>query len=505
MVSVVIPIYNQGKYLKDCVMSVLNQDYDDYEILICDDGSTDDTKDIVYDLMKKYKGKIRYFSLSHTGSPAVPRNVGMRKAKGKYVAFLDADDLMEKTRIERQVNFLERNLQIDVLCTNALMFNDNSKKTELYFKDLKEGLISLKQLFNANYVIQSTILMKREVIGTVGYNYEKAKFYHEDFEYWLRALSLNKKIYYLPEPLIRYRINPAGISHTLFQLAHIKKSLNTFNILYKNLNISDEARRIVNNKIKEHKRKLFMLGFEKFKPVYTLLRDFGFRALFPIIYFVKLLKFNLFTKHQSNIKLHLGCGQEYLQDYVNIDYPPSFHTVQSQFKKVDFYYDITKLKLKRNSIDEIRLHHVLEHFTYPQSLKLLIQWQHALKPNGKLIVETPDFKATVQELFKQKTFQQQAPMVRHIFGSHEATWAVHRDGWFKEKYEYILPRLGYKIIKIKYSQYKCTRNITVTAKKATNLLDIELQNRLKKILNLYLIDNSETKLLKEWLSIAKLK
>lgn len=272
IVSIVVPTYNQRKYLKDCVMSILNQDYDNYEILICDDGSTDQTPKLIKHLQKRFPSKIKYFKLKHTGSPAIPRNVGMKNAKGYYIAFLDSDDIMNKLRIGKQVKLLEANHKIDIICSNALMFNDDSKETKPYFNDLKEGFISLKQLFDRNLVIQSTVLMKKEVMDIVGYYYERKKFYHEDYEYLLRALYLNQKIYYLAEPLTKYRINPLGISCTLSPIRDIKKSIKTFNILRKNVNLDKETKKMINNKIKVYKKKMYEIRLKKYKPIYLLLK-----------------------------------------------------------------------------------------------------------------------------------------------------------------------------------------------------------------------------------------
>ena len=97
------------------------------------------------------------------------------------------------------------------------------------------------------------------------------------------------------------------------------------------------------------------------------------------------------TLKTSNMKLHLGCGERYLEGYINIDYPPEQHTVQ-QNTKVDHYADITKLNYPENSIDEVRLHHVFEHFDRATALALLCNWHTWLKPGGKLLIETRTLK-----------------------------------------------------------------------------------------------------------------
>ncbi len=89
------------------------------------------------------------------------------------------------------------------------------------------------------------------------------------------------------------------------------------------------------------------------------------------------------------LKLHLGCGEEYLDGYVNIDYPASEHSVMRV--KADRYADIRTLTYPDNSVDEIRMHHMFEHFERGEALQLLLRWRRWLKPGGILLIETPDF------------------------------------------------------------------------------------------------------------------
>jgi len=89
------------------------------------------------------------------------------------------------------------------------------------------------------------------------------------------------------------------------------------------------------------------------------------------------------------MKLHLGCGGKYLEGYVNIDFPSNEKTIAKV--KADLYQDIRELEYKDGSIEEIRSHHLFEHFSRVEALKLLLKWQRWLKIEGKLIIETPDF------------------------------------------------------------------------------------------------------------------
>ena len=165
----------------------------------------------------------------------------------------------------------------------------------------------------------------------------------------------------------------------------------------------------------------------------------------------------------KELRLHLGCGEVYLPGYLNIDFPPAKHTVQ-RTSKADFYADITELSYPRESIAEIRLHHVFEHFSRATALRLLIQWYLWLEERGRLVIETPDFKRSVRRIISPFCpLDERMLLIRHIFGSQEARWAMHQDGWDAVKFKLFLSRLGFRRIRFTRSQWRGTFNITVEA------------------------------------------
>jgi len=148
----------------------------------------------------------------------------------------------------------------------------------------------------------------------------------------------------------------------------------------------------------------------------------------------------------KTLKLHLGCGKNYLEGYTNVDLPSENQELMKA--KADVYKDIRELEYSENSIDEIRNHHLLEHFTRQEALKLLLQWRKWLKLGGLLVIETPDFEKCI-ELFLKSDTKTKFKIARHIFGSHESDWAIHKDFWDKTKFEFILNKLGFEMIEIK--------------------------------------------------------
>src|SRR6185295_12103863 len=116
------------------------------------------------------------------------------------------------------------------------------------------------------------------------------------------------------------------------------------------------------------------------------------------------------------LRLHLGCGETYLEGYVNIDFPSSEHTIAHI--KADKYADLRTLEYGVETVEEIRNHHVFEHFNRGEALGLLIKWRTWLKPGGILMIETPDFEESARELLNVP-LEKKGPLIRHIFGSQE--------------------------------------------------------------------------------------
>jgi len=208
---------------------------------------------------------------------------------------------------------------------------------------------------------------------------------------------------------------------------------------------------------------------------------------------------NKLLKKHSPLRLHLGCGEAHFNGYINIDFPSTEHTVQ-RGQQVDVYADIAKLQVTHGSVDEIRSHHVFEHFDRSAALALLCKWHLWLKPGGVVIIETPDFEASAQiALSKKHTYQQRQVALRHLFGSHEAHWAIHCDGWCEEKFSHVLSELGFTEIQTqKYVNNPLIPNVMVHATKITTLSKEELADRAKKLLRDSMVNSSEQALWLVW-------
>jgi predicted SAM-dependent methyltransferase len=175
------------------------------------------------------------------------------------------------------------------------------------------------------------------------------------------------------------------------------------------------------------------------------------------------------------LRLHLGCGQNKFKDYVNIDFPQDRHNVM--ITGADAEADIIKdLVFPENSVDEIRCHHMYEHFPRVIALAQLVKWHKWLKPEGVLVVETPDFISSVEQLI-DADYKQRMAIVRHLTGDQCEDWAFHVDQWFDERFETTLSAFGFHVTNIKKSTWEVwpyLASVTVEAIKL-NSVDIHKQ------------------------------
>lgn len=169
------------------------------------------------------------------------------------------------------------------------------------------------------------------------------------------------------------------------------------------------------------------------------------------------------------LKLHLGCGQTYLDGYVNIDWPSSEHTVQTK-SVADRLEDITELRYGRNTVHEIRLHHVFEHFRRPQVAAMAACWNTWLVSGGTLHIEVPDL-GRIARVFANpfSSLKTRAVAERHLFGSHEAAWAAHFEGYDEHILRKLLGTFGFEVTKVVRKTWRGTHNIHVFSRKSEDL------------------------------------
>ncbi len=201
------------------------------------------------------------------------------------------------------------------------------------------------------------------------------------------------------------------------------------------------------------------------------------------------------------MKLHLGCGEQYLEGYRNIDLPPENHTVQRSV--ADEFARIDALRYPAASIDEVRLHHVFEHFPRPVAIALVASWCSWLRPGGVLHIEVPDFVRTARAVLSPFSSRHERLVgIRHLFGSHEAAWAVHWEGWTKETLCAVYRICGIEPERVVRRKWRGIYNIHVFGRRDGRMLGREeLEPAVREWLRNYLVDDSagEMKMLDVWM------
>lgn len=214
-VSILIPTYNYGHHIEEAIDSALNQTYTDFEIIIVDDASTDNTDEVV----QKYLSdkRITYYKNPVNLGLVGNFNKCLTYAKGTYLKFLLADDKLEPTLLEKFVPVMEQYPNVSLVTSNREVFGSESKKRILPFTGLQEGkkviFESLRE-GNGNWIGEpTTVMFRRSDLPRVGY-FDPAYFCLVDWEMWLRLLTVGD-CYIIPETLSYFRVHPGQASQKI--------------------------------------------------------------------------------------------------------------------------------------------------------------------------------------------------------------------------------------------------------------------------------------------------
>ncbi|NRT73686.1 glycosyltransferase [Clostridium beijerinckii] len=204
-ISVVMPVYNSEKYLKESIESILNQTYENFEFIIINDGSNDDSLRIISEY-SKVDSRIRVISRENRGIVKT-LNEGITLSKGEYIARMDADDISNPKRFEVQVEFMEKNKDYGVASTFINIFGnayDERINNEIENCHNKENIQMMDLLCSQFVICHPTVIVRKQVFDLYGLYNEEYK-YCEDLELWLRLLKNGVKIKNIPQRLLNYR------------------------------------------------------------------------------------------------------------------------------------------------------------------------------------------------------------------------------------------------------------------------------------------------------------
>ncbi|MDB5132558.1 MAG: epsE 1 [Mucilaginibacter sp.] len=203
-VTVLLPFYNAGPYLKEAVQSIINQTFTDYTLLLINDGSTDKSEDIIKELND---ARIWYIKHDTNVGLITTLNQALSLAQSKYIVRMDADDISAPERLEKQVLFMESNPDIDISGTWFSEINT----TKVISHPVTNEECKVKLLKNTT-LGHPTVILRRESIIQKNLSYDERALYAEDYKFWADATVSGLKIANIPQVLLHYRIHPEQIS-----------------------------------------------------------------------------------------------------------------------------------------------------------------------------------------------------------------------------------------------------------------------------------------------------
>lgn len=209
-VSVILPSYNVAEYIAEALDSVLRQTFTDFEVIVVNDGSPD-TKEFERALAP-YLDRINYIRHEENRGVSAARNAGIRAARGRYLAFLDPDDLWEPEYLQVQVGIMESDPKIDVLYPNAIIFGPVAENGKTYMElSPSEGNVTIESIIRQECTVIASVTARPEAFERTGL-FDESLHRCEDFDMWLRILYARGHIAYHRQPLVRYRRRAGSLS-----------------------------------------------------------------------------------------------------------------------------------------------------------------------------------------------------------------------------------------------------------------------------------------------------
>lgn len=205
LVSVIIPTHNRNEQLLRAVNSVLAQTYSSCEILVVDDYGEAEK------ILPEFGERVHYIRIPQTPFPAESRNAGMKNAHGKYIAFLDDDDIWFPEKLIRQVEVLEKNPDIGLVCSNGYVEQEDGRKTLYLTWNVKNKADMLNQEIIRDFVVTSSCVIRASLLEITGYYYVGADLpISEDYDFSARFASISR-IWFDPQPLFLYSVTSESI------------------------------------------------------------------------------------------------------------------------------------------------------------------------------------------------------------------------------------------------------------------------------------------------------
>ncbi len=211
VISVILPVYNATAFLKPAIQSILDQTFGDFELLIINDGSTDDSEKEILSFKDE---RINYLANTTNHGLVYSLNLGIEKSRGKYIARMDADDICLRDRFQLQKEFLDAHPDTAIVASTIHMIDEGGKDAGFWALDRRT--ITAKEIRKAmpwqNCIAHPSVMGKTAVFKQ--YRYNPAQAHIEDYDLWLRLLAGGERIEKISVPLISYRVHSTSITAT---------------------------------------------------------------------------------------------------------------------------------------------------------------------------------------------------------------------------------------------------------------------------------------------------
>ncbi len=260
-VSVVIPLYNGGRYIESTLMSVFSQSYQCYEIVVVDDGSSDEGPDKVSKILEKHPDRIQLLRHPDNGNHgiAASRNLAIRNAKGYYIAFLDQDDIWLPDKLEKQIAALQQYPEASLVYAKVFYIDEGGKEKKIrgihptYGKGITGNPLNIfSKLIQEDFIPNLTVLVKKSCLERVGLLDEGPRYEYEDW-LLLSKLAYFYKFLFIPEVLGKWREHSNNYSSNIFNTGQFRDAEEHCTIALFSFLVNESG--VAVNKIRKHLRR----------------------------------------------------------------------------------------------------------------------------------------------------------------------------------------------------------------------------------------------------------
>ena len=308
--SIIIPVYNAEKYLPECIESILNQNFESYELIIVNDGSIDKS-DLICKEFAEQSGKIKYYSKSNEGV-SVARNVGIENAVGKYIMFVDADDVLYQSALtmlyeklsKKSYDYLRYEFHTIDETGNKLYPNYEARKRKKYAGMTVDAAVCIEEIVRGEFFLWSGVF-RRDIIKNEGLLFLPGCTYNEDTLFMMQFFAHSMTHGYLDCVLYGYRKTKYAVTanfsvknyNDVVSVVNIIKSLTQTNIKRWNIAVKSTSEQLCLNLLNYDKKLFFsensLAGYCKNKPYtidWKIINIFGFKTYFRIKCIVVFMK-----------------------------------------------------------------------------------------------------------------------------------------------------------------------------------------------------------------------